>query len=150
MNIALTPETLAALVGVVGPLLVAAVTGLQTSSKVKTWIALAIITAFTAAQVFVGNLWGVDVLKNITIIIAVWGGFYQMWKGTEVTKWLQEKFPIYFGAARDVLDATEDAMIDDGVPAQTDNSTSADDGPQDVVQDSSVDLTEGEEIPEVL
>lgn len=150
MPISFDITSFGAFLAFVGPLLVGAITGLKTSSKVKAIIAIALMAAIAVAQAYTQGGLSSDIFGSFLVIIAIWQTSYAgIWKSLGLTKLLQDSIPVKIGAPSDAVIPDVLPMIDEGAPVQTDNSTRVDDGPQDVAQDPSVDLTEGEEIPEV-
>lgn len=135
----------------VGPLLVGAITGLKTSSKVKAMLAVAAMVVIASVQAYAQGGITSDIFGSFLVIVAIWQSSYAgIWKSIGLTKLLQDKIPVAIGEPAEISVPVSNDMIDEDVPVQTDNSTRADDGPQESELDPSVDLTEGEEIPEVI
>jgi hypothetical protein len=117
------------LVGLFGPLLVAAVTGLRTPSWVK-----ATLSVLTGSLVAVGTVYFTkglsgDYVANVVSVAVVWQTSYSMlWKGTGVATWLQASVPLSVGE-----NASDLIYVPTGTPEQTDNSTRPEDGDQTIL-----------------
>jgi len=94
----------AVLLGVFGPVLVATITGLKTPSWVKACIALSIVVGFTIFQLWQsGWLYTGTIVNKTVVMVVTWQAFYGMlWKGTGISRYLQEKIPIKLGQVVDV------------------------------------------------
>lgn len=139
MQFNLTPDQFTFLVSALGPLLVGAITGLKTPTKIKTLLAVVFMLLGSLAQMYFNGQLGTDLAKDVVLLVAAWGGFYKLFAGTDITTWLQANVPIYLGQARTVLDAADDVFtpvpVTRGTPQQTNNGVKDFDGPQDVSQD---------------
>lgn len=130
MGVTLNIGSFQAFLAMFGPLLVAAITGLKTSSAVKATLALAVVAIIVAFQVIMSGGITSNIFGNIMTVALIFQMTYLLlWKNTPVAKYLQEKFPIKLG---------EPETVTDEIPVQTDNSTRPEDGLQDVSQDPNV------------
>ena len=100
------------LLGIIGPAIVGSVTGLNTPKEVKALLAIAIVTAFTAFNVWQSGGWTGDLTGNLVVTVVTWQAFYGMlWKGTGINKILQEKIPIKFGEVANVEPVVTDECL---------------------------------------
>lgn len=114
------------LIGLIGPGIVAVVTGLQTPSWFKALLSVIIGAGVACGIVYFNHGFGADYVTNIAAVLTVWQSAYGMvWKGTGVAEWLQANFPVALGANLGDL-----FYIPTGVPVQTDNSVRPIDGEQ--------------------
>lgn len=92
----LSPELIVMLVAALGPLLVAAITGLETKSWVKALLAVLTSGAIAAGQqLLTGGFSGGDYVQMFFQVAAVWQSMYMMlWKNTPIAAWLQAHIPI--------------------------------------------------------
>lgn len=102
----------ALLIGIFGPALVGAVTGLNTPKNVKALLAICIVTAFSLIQVWQAGQITEDIIATATAIVVTWQAFYGMlWKGTGINTYLQEKVPVKFGEVIEVEPVVADEEL---------------------------------------
>lgn len=83
---------------VFGPLIVAAVTGIETPSRMKSIIALIIITGSAFVQAYLSGAFGDDLFMNLVAVATVWQAMYKFWAALGLTEALQAGIPIAIGA----------------------------------------------------
>ena len=88
-------ETWQAFVALVGPLIVAIVTGLNTTTKVKTIISIAVVVVLGSIEAILAGAVTADVFGTIVAVAVIWQSMYNfLWKNLGVTHFLQKKVPI--------------------------------------------------------
>lgn len=90
-----TLEGWQAVLALVGPLVVGAITAMTTTSKVKGALALIILVATVAVQAVLAGGWTNDVFANFLTVSVIWQSMYGFWKALGLTKFLQEQFPVF-------------------------------------------------------
>lgn len=90
-----TLEGWQAVLALVGPLLVGAITAISTSSKAKGVLALIILVATVAVQAVLTGGWTNDVFANFLALSVIWQGMYGFWKALGLTQYLQDSFPVF-------------------------------------------------------
>jgi hypothetical protein len=114
------------LIGFLGPLIVAAVTGLKTPSWVKAALSVLVGTIVAVGTVYFTKGLAGDFITNLVQVLVVWQTSYSMiWKGTGIAGWLQTNIPINWG-----VDWGQLFYVPTGTPVPTDNSVRPIDGAQ--------------------
>lgn len=97
-------STITVLVGLMGPLVVGAITGLKTPSWVKGVLATVISASVATIQVYLDGGWARDFVNQFLQTIVLWQASYAMlWKSTGIAGWLQDLIPIRLGEQREDL-----------------------------------------------
>jgi hypothetical protein len=97
-NIVLNLDSWQVFLGMFGPLVVAAITGLKSETWIKSVLAVVVVCVFTAVDVYIRGTLSVDLFGSIVAVAVIWQTFYTMlWKPTNIGAWLQKNVPIKLG-----------------------------------------------------